>query len=150
ADLHGRQQPSCTGVPKSEANRRSVTMQYKAAAQIALSALGLAISAYLAVSHYTSSSVFCPSGGIVDCEKVLNSTYSLLFGVPLAVYGVLFFLVDLFLILSRKQNLAMYWNGIGMGFVIYFLYLEYLIGKICIYCTAVHIIVIFLLALSMV
>ena len=56
----------------------------KAIAGLAL--LGLAISAYLTWVHYAVIEPVC--SGISDCERVQNSSYAELVGVPVAVLGV--------------------------------------------------------------
>ncbi len=107
---------------------------------LALSLLGLLISAYLTFQHYTNRPVACPSSGIINCESVLNSPYAYILGIPVSVLGLVFFIVEIASIfLFGKEPLLIY-NGIGVGFVLYFIYAEYLIGKICIYCTSVHVI----------
>ena len=53
---------------------------------------GLAVSAYLTVEHYSSSTTLaCPETGVVNCVKVTTSSYSTLVGVPVALLGLLFF-----------------------------------------------------------
>ena len=118
------------------------------AAEIILSALGMAISIYLAASHYAGFSVACPIIGPVNCAALLNSRYASLAGVPVSVFGIAFFVIVLSLIALRKKVAKALFASTGLGFVFYFLYLEYLLGKICLYCTAVHIIVVSLLAIS--
>ena len=52
----------------------------------ALAVIGLAISAYLTWVHYAGIEPVC--SGISDCERVQNSSYAELVGVPVAVLGV--------------------------------------------------------------
>jgi uncharacterized membrane protein len=56
----------------------------KAIAVLAL--IGLAISAYLTWVHYAGIEPVCSS--ISDCERVQNSSYAELVGIPVAVIGV--------------------------------------------------------------
>ena len=56
----------------------------RAIASLAL--LGLAISAYLTWVHYAGIEPVC--SGISDCERVQNSSYAELVGIPVAVIGV--------------------------------------------------------------
>ena len=115
---------------------------------LAISMLGLLVSAYLTVQHYTNKPVACPSVGIINCESVLSSPYSYILGIPVCVLGVLFFVAEFVLIFVRNRDLLVLFNGLGIGFVLYFLYSEYLIGSICIYCTSVHIITVLLFITS--
>lgn len=118
------------------------------AAEIVLSLIGIAISIYLTASHYFGFNVACPLIGPLDCATLLNSQYASLAGVPLSVFGIVFFVIMLSLIALRKKTAKALFASTGLGFVFYFLYLEYLLGRICPYCTAVHIIVVSLLATS--
>ena len=56
---------------------------------IALTALiGLAVAAYLTYVHYAELEPICAGGG-GGCEKVQNSSYSELAGIPVAVLGLI-------------------------------------------------------------
>ncbi len=117
---------------------------------LALSLLGIMISIYLTAYHYAGIPLACPTGGIINCENVLNSSYAYLLGVPIAVFGVAFFAVEILLLLRmRSEDALAIWNALGIGFVVYFIYLEKLVGNICIFCTAVHVIVLLLLAVTL-
>ena len=61
----------------------------------------------------------------------------------------MFFAIEIILILKYFGSDAMVaYNVIGFAFVLYYIYAEYLLKHICLYCTAVHISVILLLAIS--
>lgn len=116
---------------------------------VLFAAIGLAISIYLTIVHYTSLQLACPDTGIINCENVLTSQYSMILGIPIAILGIVFFAAELFVILVVKDNdyfIAL--SGIGIAFVMYYIYSEYKVGSICIYCTAVHICTAALLVLS--
>lgn len=125
----------------------------------ALAVLGLAIAAYLTRVHYfRHAALACPlHGGIVDCERVLTSPQSQLLGVPLAIWGVVWFAVALALALPASGGGApslrlarRAWAAVGGLAVVYFVYLELMvIGRLCIWCTAVHVIVLGWLALEL-
>ncbi len=116
---------------------------------IILSLLGLAISVYLTAYHYAGIPLVCSDKGVINCNNVLNSPISYIFGIPIAVYGIPFFAVELALSLfTRNRDAVMLWNVLGIAMVAYFVYLEYRIGNICIWCTSVHVIVVALLGLS--
>jgi uncharacterized membrane protein len=51
-----------------------------------LALLGLAIAGYLTWVHYSDAEALCTAGG--DCEKVQESEYAELAGVPVAVIGL--------------------------------------------------------------
>jgi uncharacterized membrane protein len=56
-------------------------------AMFALALGGLAIAAYLTWVHYADAQAFCT--GISDCERVQNSDYAEVAGVPVALIGLL-------------------------------------------------------------
>lgn len=117
---------------------------------LAIAAIGLLISIYLTIIRYSSIlPLACPDKGVIDCANVLNSQYSVIFGVPNAVLGLVFFIVDLYVIkkyFGKEEMLLV--NAIGLVFVIYYMLAEYTLGSICIFCTGVHICVITLLIIS--
>lgn len=114
---------------------------------ILLSLIGLIVSIYLVTYQYAGVPLECPETGIIDCATVLASPYSTLLGVHLSVYGVFFFILEM-LVLRYKKELLVAVNAAGIGFVFYFLYAEYMVGKICIYCTTVHVVVAALFLIS--
>ncbi|MFZ8856189.1 MAG: vitamin K epoxide reductase family protein [Candidatus Nanopusillus sp.] len=107
------------------------------------SIIGIIIFIYLEYTVLISSSLpyFCSvNNTLIDCEKVLNSPYSKLFGISLGIYTIVYFIIDLFLIfLLYKKMLKIIYNLfyrlIGIIFVIFSLYtMFFLINSICIYC----------------
>ncbi len=109
-------------------------------AELALILAGLLISVYLTAYHYIANvPLACPNKGIINCQGVLSSQFAMIFGLPTAFYGFLFFAMLLYLFAIRN-SLKFYLSFIGILFVIYLLHDEYVLGEICEYCTAVHII----------
>ncbi len=115
-----------------------------------LSLCGFGVSMYLTIEHYTGGIVSCPAGGgAIDCQKVTTSAESKVFGIPVALLGLLFFIALLVVnlppmwrVASRRMaqlRLAMVVGG--MGFVIYLLSAElFVIKAICLWCTSVHVV----------
>jgi uncharacterized membrane protein len=115
----------------------SKRLQY---ARIALCVAGLLISLYLLIVTTFSLPVACPAGSLVNCDRVLGSVYAKTFGIPNAYLGVGYFVAALLLSFYKKQpKLLALLTVAGMGFVAYFVYAEYLIGSICIWCTGAHV-----------
>jgi len=111
-------------------------------ALFALAAIGLINALYLAVSYYTGASLAC---SLLDgCNVVAASPYSKLFGIPLAYFGVLYFIGALSLgalmlvnahIISKYAWAVFSYTVLGGMFSLYFEYLQLgPIGAICIYC----------------
>ena len=109
---------------------------------------GLGVSIYLTIAHFTQSALLgCSESGLVNCTKVTTSPQSYVFGIPVAVLGLAFYLVAVALMspwawrsdrreihLIRIASLV-----VGIGFVLYLVYAElFIIGSICLYCTSVH------------
>ena len=117
---------------------------------LALTAAGLAVATYLAVAHYASPAMlFCSANSVVDCEAVTTSPESRVLGIPVAVLGVAFFLFMAVMNTPaawRSPSSAVRWlrlggAGVGVIFVVYLVSAELiLIGRICLWCTAVHVI----------
>ncbi len=120
--------------------------------QLGLGVLGLVISAYLVATHYFAEQVplACSTGGLVDCEQVTTSAESMVGPVPVAVLGVVWFGLALALALGRATRLQMVWAVLGLLTVFYLVYVElFVIGALCLWCTAVHLIVVALFLLTL-
>lgn len=103
---------------------------------------GLADSAYLAQHELNGTPLLCSIQNLSGCNIVAQSPYSVLFGIPIAEYGVLFYAIvfvaaalelALFDRLLRRalQGLA----TIGVLISLYFVLIQvFVIGALCIYC----------------
>jgi len=126
---------------------------------LVLALAGLGVSIYLTIAHFTESALLgCSESGLVNCTKVTTSAQSYVFGIPVAVLGLAFFLFAVAIMspwawratrreihLVRVASLV-----VGIGFVLYLLYAElFIIGSICLYCTSVHVITFLLFVLTM-
>ena len=126
----------------------------------ALALAGLGVSIYLTIAHFTESTLLGCSEvkGLVDCTKVTTSPQSYVFGIPVAVLGLAFFLFAAAIMspwawraARREVHLVRIASlVVGIGFVLYLLYAElFIIGSICLYCTSVHVITFLLFVLTM-
>lgn len=126
-----------------------------------LACLGLAISVYLTIVHYNSGvQLVCSGNGLINCENVLTSSYSVVPGtaIPVSIPGILWSVVALALPLAvlkfgsglRQLRMAEFvWGIFGLLTVLYLVYAEIvLIHNICAWCTVVHFIVLCYLLLS--
>ncbi len=111
-----------------------------------IAVIGLAISIYLTIEHYTSSSLLaCPESATINCEKVTTSQWSHIAGIPVAVLGVAYFLGMLILVSPaawRRRGLdatRIVDAGVGVAMVFYLIWVElFRVDAICLWCTAVH------------
>ncbi len=110
-------------------------------------ALGLLAAGYLTVEHYTSTTVFaCPESSTINCAKVTTSSYSHVAGVPVALAGLIYFVVMIALLTPaawRLRALDIVRVGgavVGVLSIFYLLWAElFRIDAICLWCTVVHI-----------
>lgn len=117
-----------------------------------LSLIGLGISIYLTIAHFTSSSILaCPNTGTINCTKVTTSAQSYFLKVPVAIWGSAFYLYLSLLnspIGFKRQNLRtlrLISLILGVIFVLYLISAELLvIDSICLWCTSVHLVTILL------
>jgi len=111
---------------------------------LALTLIGLVDSAYLTRNHYSvSETVKCGFGIFSNCGKVLNSKYSEIFGIPLAVFGLIhYFLLTvstIYLFINNKRitrYAIIVLSTFGLFASAYFMFLQLaVIRSICPYCT---------------
>ena len=121
-----------------------------------MSVFGLWASSEVVVVYYTLKQdlPFCPlsnSPGIaINCYAVLSSRYSEIFGIPLELLAVGYFLINLLLVyfiafgsdslfkVSLKTLFG--WRFIGIVMVPYLVFVELvLVRAICVYCTMMHV-----------
>ncbi len=120
-----------------------------------LSLVGIPITIYLTIAHFTSPGILaCPSTGVIDCAKVTSSAQSYFLGIPVAILGLIFF-VYLSILNSpwgfRQASLRVPRLGsmvLGVAFVLWLVSAELLIiNSICLWCTTVHVITVIIFAL---
>jgi uncharacterized membrane protein len=129
--------------------------------RLALAAMGLAIAGYLTVLHYdTRVPLVCARGSFVDCESVLGSPSSMVLGLPVAVWGLLWFAAAFVMALLAARAgqrgevgalgaAGLAWALVGTVAVLWLLYQEIgVVGRICAWCTAVHVLVLTLLVVE--
>ena len=123
-----------------------------------LALAGLGVSIYLTIAHFTESALIgCSESGLVNCTKVTTSPQSYVFGIPVAVLGLAFYLFAVAIMspwawqAARREIhlLRIASVVVGIGFVLYLIYAElFIIGSICLYCTSVHAITFLLFGLT--
>lgn len=116
-----------------------------------LSFAGLADATYLTQSEITGTPLICNVQNLSGCNIVANSSYSHIFGIPLAEFGMLFYglmfvLAALELVLFDQllrraiQVIAL----IGILSSLYFTATQiFFIGAFCVYCIASAVITLF-------
>jgi uncharacterized membrane protein len=115
-----------------------------------LALCGLGMAGYLTAVHYIGNQILvCSSGGVINCEAVITSPQSYVFGIPVAVLGLAYYLVMAAVCspwawrsADRRVHIArLALVVLGIGFVLYLVSAELLIIKsICLLCTSVHVV----------
>jgi len=119
---------------------------------VVMSLFGLAAALEVFASYYYMHQTppGCTPGGFYDCDKVLGSTYSQIFGIPLELFAVAYFVVNLALVyviafgsegvFRRAIRVLFGWRFLGLLLVPYLVIIElFMIHAVCIYCTMMHV-----------
>ena len=97
--------------------------------------LGIGVAGYLTYVHYEGIEPVCTTGG---CERVQASTYSEIGGIPVALLGLIGYVVilaSLFVPGDIGRALTFMLTLTGFAFSIYLTYLElFVIDAICQWC----------------
>ncbi|MDT8912020.1 vitamin K epoxide reductase family protein [Amycolatopsis sp. PS_44_ISF1] len=130
---------------------------WRTTAALGLAVAGLAIATYMTVNHYTANATLaCSVNRVVDCAAVTSSPESVVAGIPVAVLGLPFFASMAALTTPRAWRSRWPLVGrlrtgaliAGLLTVAYLVTVELgVIGKICEWCTAVHVITVALAVL---
>lgn len=132
-------------MPKSVCSQTEIIWVYNVQVMkkllLVLALVGVLDAGYLVYEHYSNFIPPCPAHGtwIVDCGAVLRSQYSEIFGIPLALLGLLHYaLLTIWVSFVPKKwakYLALLESCAGAVFSIYLVYLQLgVVHAICLYC----------------
>ena len=131
-------------------------LRWQPFATLLLSVFGLGVSTYLTITHFDKVALVCSDTGAINCAKVTTSPQSEIFGIPVAMLGLAFFVPMIALCLpvawrsiDRRVHLARLILSItGVGMILYLIIAElFLIKAICLWCSSVHLITFILFAI---
>lgn len=112
-----------------------------------LSIIGFFDSSYLTILHYKKDTPPCSL--VHGCEKVLTSQFATISGIPLALLGVIFFLILIFLLLLNSAKYFKFLIWVGMVVAIILTCLQaFVLHSFCQYCLLVELIVFLTFVLS--
>ena len=116
---------------------------------LVVAVLGFCDASYLTIEHYLG--VIPPCSVTQGCEAVLTSSYSVLFGIPTALFGAIYYLavaIGSFMYIESKHgkgqiaahhSFILKWTliatALGFGMSLWFVYLQlFILHSICVYC----------------
>jgi len=126
------------------------------------SIIGAGIAIYLTAVHYEHTPLICSTNGLIDCARVLSSSYSVIPGttVPVTIPGLGWCVVSGALaIVSWRFASSQHWLSIaqllwslaGMVTVLYLVYVEIVrLHTICAWCTALHVVILCMFLITLV
>jgi len=114
-----------------------------------VAAAGIGVAAYLTWVHYHPGALVCTRGG--GCETVQRSHYAVLLGVPVALHGLVTWLVVLGLVIWDTPLARLLVAAIALVAVAFAMYLVILqlvvIDAVCVWCMVNDVVLVPLLAL---
>lgn len=125
--------------------------------RLGFAGLGALAGIYLTIQHFTATAPLgCAEGALINCTAVLSSPESSIFGVPVAVLGLVFFLVYLASLYARtrvssprQSAFALAWALGGALVVIALVYTElFVVRYICLWCSFTHLMALGVFALE--
>ena len=119
-----------------------MTLHRRLMAVVAVIALaGVAVSSFSLYHHFSKSKTsFCDIGESFNCDVVNRSVYSTILGVPVALVGILGYLLILGLATVYREKaetpaILVIVSAGGLGFALYLTYIEsQVLGVWCILC----------------
>ena len=106
-----------------------------------LSVAGAVVSSISLYHHYgASKSSFCDFGANFNCDMVNRSIYSAVFGIPVALIGILGYVVllvlaTLYRVKTETPLILLVASLTGLGFALYLTYVEaFVLAVWCILC----------------
>ena len=102
-----------------------------------LAAAGAAVAGYLVYARYTDTTLVCATGG---CETVQQSDYAVLAGIPVAVLGLVAYLLLLATAFTSSELARLVGAVVSVSGTLFAAYLLYaqivLIDAVCQWCVA--------------
>ena len=102
---------------------------------IALAVVGIAASSLALREHYRTDASPCSINERWDCGIVNHSPFAMLYGVPVAVIGIVGYLLLGVLAFRKAYRVMLAAALAGLGFALYLAHIEStILGVWCIYC----------------
>jgi vitamin-K-epoxide reductase (warfarin-sensitive) len=109
---------------------------------VVLAAIGILVSSLALREHYRTDASPCAINAKWDCGVVNKSEFAVFFGVPVAVIGIVGYVLMGALAWWRATALLSWAAGFGLGFSLYLTHIEAHILEVwCLYCVGSLIII---------
>ena len=109
-----------------------LTMRYIIAV---LAIAGAVVSGLALQVHYTVGTTPCSINEKWDCGIVNHSPYSMIEGIPVALIGIIGYLVLAWLSFARQRAVVLLASLAGLGYALYLAHIERdVLGVWCLYC----------------
>ena len=115
---------------------------------LAVGIAGIGVSIYVTFLHYAHVAPVCSESGAINCARVLTSPQSVFLGIPVPVYGLVFFIGMTALCIPKLWRSALWWvpwlrlvgSAVGILFALRLIYEElFVIRNLCLWCTGAHV-----------
>jgi uncharacterized membrane protein len=126
---------------KAERPWRSLTL-------MGIALAGIGVSIYVTFLHYAHVAPVCSDSGAINCLKVLTSPQSVFLGIPVPVYGLVFFVAMFVACIPKLWLTTLWWvpwvrlgmSAVGIVFALRLIYEElFVIRSLCLWCTGAHV-----------
>ena len=127
---------------------------------VIVAVIGFILSTYLTYHHYQiladpTTQSFCDVSDAFNCSEVNSSAYAEFLNTPVALLGVIYFIVALIFSIKSLKNAHYYkhlsvLHTLGLLSIFYLVYAEWVLQTICIFCTIVHVMIITGLIISII
>ena len=100
-----------------------------------LALVGAVVSGLALQVHYTVSTSPCSVNEKWDCDVVNRSSYSMVSGIPVAIFGIAGYLALLWLAVAKQRAVVTVAAAAGLAYSLYLAHIERdILGVWCLYC----------------
>jgi len=109
--------------------------------------IGLGLTIFLLYQQYSKTEI-CDISNFISCSTVLASEYSKFFGIPVALFGTIYFVIIIILLILYQENkkflnYAFYISILALFPSFTLTYLEFFVIKaVCIFCELTKILIV--------